>query len=67
MPVCPMAIPSQMPGTENRNGAPPPAATPHSILRSSARMPMWPGTRSVKLEHTPMKGLSICLGVTPAA
>jgi hypothetical protein len=54
-----MAMPSQMPGTPNMNGTPPPAAIPHSIFRSSARMPMWPGIRSVKLEQRPMNGFDI--------
>jgi len=67
MPSWPMAMPSQMPGTENRKGTPPPAQMPHSILRSRLRMPMWPGIRSVKLEQRPMKGLRICSGVTPDA
>ena len=67
IPEWPIAMPSHTPGTENRKGTPPPAQTPHSIFRSKPLMPMWPGTRSVKLEHNPMKGFFICVGVTPDA
>jgi hypothetical protein len=62
-----MAIPSHTPGTENMKLYPPPEWIPFSIARSKSRMPMWPGMRSVKLEHIPMKGLPIADFETPVA
>ena len=67
IPVCPMAIPSHMPGIPKKNGTPPPAAIPLSTKRSSLLMPAWPGIISVKAVATAIKGLVISFLDIPVA
>ncbi len=67
MPRWPIAIPSQMPGTPNTNGTPPPAQTPCSMARSSSLIPQWPGMRSLKLLAMPTKGFSSRADPSPVA
>ena len=67
MPAWFMAMPSQSAMVLNSNGTPPPARTPSLTASAIVRRWVWPGTTSVKLLTTPMKGLSISSRVQPSA
>ncbi len=67
IPSCPIAIPSQIAGRPNSKATPPPLCTPFAMICERSLMLMCPGTRSVKLLATPMKGFSRLPFVTPVA
>ena len=67
IPVCPMAMPSQIPMAGNSTGVPPAMRMPALTSSAMIRRWIWPGMISLAELTTPIKGRPISSSVYPMA